>query len=319
MKKIPMTVRVLTLAGAAFALSACAETQLVIHSAKELTGTTGSSAVPKTKGRYKIGRPYQIKGTWYYPAENFKYVETGIASWYGPKFHGKKTANGETYDMNTLTAAHRTLPLPSVVRVINLRNGRSLNLRVNDRGPFARGRIIDVSRRAAQLLGFQRAGTARVRVEIVADESQRLKLAAMNGQLPKSQRITGQAVAKQSVQSRPISPSASNTRARRDRAVAPSQPAARRADINPQVVNRVPAQADSKLFIQAGAFADFANASRARTRLSRFGPAWVTKAQIGRRQYYRVRIGPMQTLQDADAVLDRMISSGFPQARIVVD
>lgn len=319
MIKISPIVRWITVGAAALILAACAETQLVIHSAKEITGSTSPAAVPKTKGRYKIGRPYQIKGTWYYPAENFKYVETGIASWYGPKFHGKKTANGETYDMNTLTAAHRTLPLPSVVRVINLQNGRSLNLRVNDRGPFARGRIIDVSRRAAQLLGFQRAGTARVRVEIVADESQRLKLAAMNGKLPKSERITGQAVAKQSVQTSPISSSSSSSRARRDRATSPSSPTARSPAPESQVVKRVPAKADSKLFIQAGAFADFANASRARTRLSRFGPAWVTKAQVGRRQFYRVRIGPMQTLQDADAVLDRMVSSGFPQARIVVD
>lgn len=311
--------RVLLAAATAFVVSACAETQLVIHSAKELTGSTGSSAVPKTKGRYKIGRPYQIKGTWYYPAENFKYVETGISSWYGPKFHGKKTANGETYDMNDLTAAHRTLPLPSVVRVINLKNGRSLNLRVNDRGPFARGRIIDVSRRAAQLLGFQRAGTAPVRVEIVADESQRLKLAAINGRLPGSERITGQAVAKQSVQSRPISGNASGTRARRDRPASVTRAPETRRIADAEVVKTVPTPPDSKLFIQAGAFADFANASRARTRLSRFGAAWVKKAQIGRRQYYRVRIGPMQTLRDADTVLAKMISSGFPQARIVVD
>ncbi|CAN0507107.1 unnamed protein product [Discosporangium mesarthrocarpum] len=132
------------LAGCMFLVSACAETQLVIHSAKELSGSNKSASVPKTKGSYKVGRPYQIQGTWYYPAENFKYVETGISSWYGPKFHGRKTANGETYNMNDLTAAHRTLPMPSMVRVINLKNGRSLKLRINDRGPFARGRIIVV-------------------------------------------------------------------------------------------------------------------------------------------------------------------------------
>jgi rare lipoprotein A len=276
--------------------------------------------VAKTKGRYKIGRPYQIKETWYYPAENFKYVETGIASWYGRKFHGKKTANGETYDMNTLTAAHRTLPLPSVVRVINLKNGRSLNLRVNDRGPFARGRIIDVSRRAAQLLDFQRAGTARVRVEIVAGESRRLKIAAINGQLPDSQKITGQAVAKQPVESQPISSTIlPNKRERSLSDTSAQKTITPIAEVETQTVKRLPAVADSKLFIQAGAFADFDNASRARTRLSRFGPAWVTKAQIGQRQYYRVRIGPVQSLQDADNLLDRMISSGFPQARLVVD
>ena len=310
--------RILVAAGAAFLLSACAETQLVIHSAKELTGTANTAGVLKTKGKYKIGRPYQIKGTWYYPAENFKYVETGISSWYGPKFHGKKTANGETYDMNTLTAAHRTLPLPSVVRVINLKNGRSLNLRVNDRGPFARGRIIDVSRRAAQLLGFQRAGTARVRVEIIADESQRLKLTAMNGSLPQSEKITGQAVAKQTVRSEPISGSAS-TRARRDRAVSAVPRRATGEVVKSGIVTTVPTPADSQLFVQAGAFADFANASKVRTRLSQLGPAWVTKARIGRRDFYRVRIGPMQNLDSADAVLAEMISSGFPKAQIVVD
>ena len=104
-------------------------------------------------------------------------MEEGVASWYGPGFHGKQTANGEIYDMNDLTAAHRTLPMPSIVRVTNLENGRSLKLKVNDRGPFARERIIDVSRRASQLLGFHQQGTTPVRVEIVEDESRMLAAA----------------------------------------------------------------------------------------------------------------------------------------------
>jgi rare lipoprotein A len=128
-------------------------------------------------GTYKVGTPYQIGGVWYYPKEDPFYAETGIASWYGEDFHGKLTANGERYNMDALTAAHRTLPLPTIVRVTNLETGKSLRLRVNDRGPYARGRIIDVSRRAADLLGFQRNGTARVRVEYegrgkVADPTQ---------------------------------------------------------------------------------------------------------------------------------------------------
>ncbi|MBO6783539.1 MAG: septal ring lytic transglycosylase RlpA family protein, partial [Alphaproteobacteria bacterium] len=135
---------------AALVLSACAETEFLVHTAKQVRG---DSVSPGT-GRYKIGDPYQIKGVWYYPAEDYQYSETGIASWYGPNFHGKKTANGETYNQNDLTAAHRTLPMPSAVRVTNLENGRSLVVRINDRGPFARGRIIDMSRRGAQLLGF---------------------------------------------------------------------------------------------------------------------------------------------------------------------
>lgn len=116
-------------------------------------------------GKQKVGRPYEVNGVWYHPKRDPYYDETGIASWYGHKFHGRRTANGEIYDMNELTAAHKTLPLPSRVLVTNLENGRQLVLRVNDRGPFARGRIIDVSRRAAQLLGFQRNGVARVRVQ----------------------------------------------------------------------------------------------------------------------------------------------------------
>src|SRR5690242_8159303 len=129
-------------------------------------------------GGYKVGDPYQINGVWYYPAEDWNYDETGIASWYGEDFHGKYTANGEVYDLNALTAAHRTLPMPSIVQVTNLENGRSIELRVNDRGPFARGRIIDVSRRAAQLLGFEGQGTAKVRVKLLVPESIQVQAAA---------------------------------------------------------------------------------------------------------------------------------------------
>src|SRR5258706_8852740 len=119
----------------------------------------------ENRGAYKVGQPYQIEGVWYYPKEDQFYDETGIASWYGEDFHGKNTANGEQYDMDALTAAHRTLPLPVIARVTNLENGRSLLVRVNDRGPYARGRIIDLSRHAAQLLGVYAKGTARVRVQ----------------------------------------------------------------------------------------------------------------------------------------------------------
>src|SRR5690242_17607174 len=132
-----------------------------------------AKAEPAARGKstYKVGTPYQIDGVWYYPAEDFTYDETGIASWYGEQFHAKETANGETFDLNSLTAAHRTLPMPSIVEVTNLENGRVLRLRVNDRGPFARGRILDVSRRAAQLLGFEGSGTAKVRVRIMVEDS----------------------------------------------------------------------------------------------------------------------------------------------------
>ncbi len=116
---------------------------------------------------YKVGAPYRVDGVAYVPRIDPDYDETGVASWYGPGFHGRPTANGDIYDMNALTAAHPTLPMPSRVRVVNLENGRTVVLEVNDRGPFVKGRIIDVSQRAARDLGFLRQGTARVRVRVL--------------------------------------------------------------------------------------------------------------------------------------------------------
>lgn len=157
-----------TLIGAALVLADCAETTLVAHLAKELAGTT-TPATPR--GVYKVGEPYQIDGVWYRPREDFAYDQTGIASWYGPDFHGQLTANGEVFDQEALTAAHPTLAMPSLARVINLENGRSVVVRINDRGPFVRGRVIDVSRQTARLLGFEAKGTAKVRVAVLGAES----------------------------------------------------------------------------------------------------------------------------------------------------
>lgn len=121
--------------------------------------------LPKGGGYYKVGKPYQIKGRWYTPRVDPTYDEAGQASWYGPNFHGKKTANGEVFDQDALTAAHPTIPLPSYAYVTNLENGRTLLVRINDRGPFANDRILDASARVARELGFYEQGTARVRVK----------------------------------------------------------------------------------------------------------------------------------------------------------
>lgn len=135
---------------------------------------------------YKVGAPYMINGVTYHPREDLSYRRIGIASYYGGErqgvdFHGRPTANGEIYDMYGLTAAHPTLPMPSVVNVTNLENGRTLKLRVNDRGPFHDGRLIDVSRKAARELGFEEKGVARVRVEVLPDETRALKEAMLRG------------------------------------------------------------------------------------------------------------------------------------------
>lgn len=121
----------------------------------------------KGGGRYHVGKPYQIAGYWYRPKTDPDYIRAGTASWYGPGFHGRLTANGEIFDMNSLTAAHPTMPLPSYARVTNVGNNRSVIVRVNDRGPFAHDRLIDLSKRTAQLLGFIHSGTAKVRVEYI--------------------------------------------------------------------------------------------------------------------------------------------------------
>lgn len=124
--------------------------------------------LPRGGGRNQIGKPYQVKGKWYYPKEKKKdYTVVGKASWYGNAFHGRLTANGEIYDKEHLTAAHPTMPLPSYARVTNTENGSSVIVRVNDRGPFARGRVIDLSKRAAELLDYKHSGVAQVKVEYV--------------------------------------------------------------------------------------------------------------------------------------------------------
>src|SRR6266571_3385495 len=123
--------------------------------------------VPKGGGTYRIGKPYTVGGRIYVPEEDTSYREEGLASWYGDDFHGRLTANGEVFDMASLTAAHTTLPMPCYARVTNLGNGKSLIVRVNDRGPYVGNRLIDVSNRAAELLEFKGHGVARVRVEYV--------------------------------------------------------------------------------------------------------------------------------------------------------
>ncbi len=147
---------------------------------------------------YKVGQPYQVKGVWYYPKDQPSYDEIGIASWYGEQFHNHYTADGEIFDMGMASAAHKTLPLPSLVEVTNLTNGRKVIVRVNDRGPFVDGRVIDMSKAAAEELGFVAAGVTRVRVRYVgkapappetrqyqASNSQQPSLPKANFKLPK--------------------------------------------------------------------------------------------------------------------------------------
>jgi len=302
----------------AITLAACAETEFLVHTAKQVRG----DSIPTGEGRYKVGSPYQIKGAWYYPAEDFEYSETGIASWYGPNFHGKQTANGETYNQNDMTAAHRTLPMPSAVRVTNLENGRSIVLRINDRGPFARGRIIDVSRRGAQLLGFEKNGVAKVRVDILPNESRQLKAAAINGS---SQQIQVAASPRDAVVSRPL-PSTAPARPNARATEPASAPAPVRTTSLPPPVDPVLSDdvevlqvSPTGIYVQAGAFSRLENALRMRDRLFDMGPTQISRFPVSGTEIYRVRIGPLATVEVADATLARVVNSGVSEAQLIVE
>lgn len=324
-KFIPLCLSVFAL----IALSACAETQLVVHAAKQV-----GPAASRADGAYKVGEPYEVAGVWYYPKVDYAYRESGIASWYGPGFDGRITANGEVYDQNDLTAAHRTLPMPSVVRVTNLENGRSIKVRINDRGPFKNGRIIDLSRRGADLLGFTQQGTAKVMVEVVEDESRLIAAAALTEEAAENAPDPAPMIP---VESEPLladgslveptlasNPAASQTAAvpRPSRQPAASVAAPTRAPLPVPVLDgRVTTQpvTPTRIFVQAGAFTRFDNANRLRAQLSGLGPARISEAMVDNRQFFRVRFGPMGSVNDADALLGVLIDNGHTAARVVVD
>ncbi|MCW5731476.1 MAG: septal ring lytic transglycosylase RlpA family protein [Alphaproteobacteria bacterium] len=312
-------------AGLLLALAGCTETKLAVHAAKQAQTPSARELGVRQQGAYKVGNPYQINGVWYYPSEDPNYDQTGIASWYGEQFHGRQTANGEIYDMNELTAAHQTLPMPSVVRVTNLENGRSIVVRVNDRGPFANGRIIDMSRRGAQLLGFERQGTAKVRVQILPQDGQQPSTMVAQAGAERPQVV---AAPRGSVSAETLTPPPGRGQAQpvpQTSAPQPSavqvlaaQPASVPSAPPPQQVQQLPVQ-PTGIFVQAGAFSQFDNANRLRARLSVIGPAAVNQVNVRGQDFFRVRVGPLASVEEADRALAQVISVGQSDARIVVD
>jgi len=298
----------------ALGLGACGETRVAGRTGAGPVLSPGEAAPDGAgSGRYKVGAPYEINGKWYHPRVDYDYDETGIASWYGPKFHGRKTANGETFDQHRLTAAHKTLPLPSMVRVTNLENGRQVKLRVNDRGPFSRGRIIDVSTRAAELLDFRQQGTAKVRVQVIESESRRLAALARGG--------PSQAGAVDVPEAAPTVTVAVNAADREDTGANGQDGAVRRVAAVPEPDGRVTrvAVGDSDIFIQAGSFVRYDNARRLSARLSALAPTRIEPVRLNQRRFYRVRLGPVDTVADADRLLGRVLRQGHGEAQVVVD
>jgi rare lipoprotein A len=284
----------------------------------------GSVSVPPNAGVYKIGKPYQVGDTWYYPREQPDYDETGVASWYGPTFYGKHTANGEIYTAGDLTAAHRTLPMPVNVRVTNLENGRSIIVRVNDRGPFAKGRIIDLSERAAELLGFKAKGTARVRVTFVSRADLEGGAPPADDTPPEiASAVPAAPTAPVATEELPPVPGSTIDAAGPVAALpSPAAPALATADsavaTQPTgVVTEVPVPAVTHLYVQVGAFSSLQNAQRVQARLG--NGLKISTVTQGGRTIYRVRLGPFDRVSDADQALARLSGAGSNDAQIVVD
>lgn len=279
----------------------------------------------KSAGMYKVGSPYRIKGVLYTPQEYDTFTETGIASWYGPGFHGKSTANGERFDTGELTAAHRTLPLPSLVRVTNLENGRSVFLRVNDRGPYAHGRVIDISQKGAELLGFKNKGTARVRVELMKRESAQLAALAKKGISTKGHenKYNG---SKTYAHGLPPTPpptppirqvSATPVPIPLDDGSTLSGHVKRGVVYPDPVVEQKRVQATT-LLVQVASFAGESQAQALAEKLQPYGSARVYPGMVNGKSYFRVRI-PARDLQTADALVHRLESKGYEGCLIVVE
>jgi len=237
--------------------------------------------------RYKLGAPYQAGGVWYVPAEQPAYDEVGLASWYGDQFNGKPTANGELFDMNIASAAHATLPMPSIVEVTNLENGKTIQVRLNDRGPFHPGRIIDMSRGAAQQLGFYQKGTAQVRVRYVGP-------APLNGVDAQTSVATNRM--------QPLLP--------------PMQSAPVGSEMAAPARHRIET-ASGGYSVQAGAFSDRGNAERVAARLASAGRTAVLPMDRNGARLYRVTVGSWPSAEAAGAARQQVASLGFAEARIV--
>lgn len=262
-------------------------------------------------GVYKIGEPYQISNIWYRPEENYNYKEVGIASWYGPDFHRGITANGETYNMHELSAAHRTLPLPSIVKVTNLDNGKSVVVRVNDRGPFVNNRIIDLSKAAAEKLDFIQSGTAKVRVEILADESKELKknILKNGGKVVDGAPITDSQEPPSFSEPIVLSP---------DTVVVEDETTAKVAENKTLYSPKDKVVATSgNYYIQAGAFSNKDNALAVQKKLSSFGRVSIQEVKKDSGTIYRVRLGRFETGEDAADLMEEIEKFGYKDLRLI--
>ncbi|MGF7162660.1 rare lipoprotein A [Rhodoligotrophos appendicifer] len=294
----------------------------------------GNGPLPKGGGRYHVGKPYDIAGEKYYPREQPNYDETGTGSWYGPKFNRRMTSNGEWFDMEYLSAAHPTLPLPSYAKVTNVSTGKSIIVRVNDRGPFVNNRVIDLSKRSAEVLELKTRGTGQLRVQYIGPAPLNDKgahLMAMNNELKRGTPLkymvasansrTGAAGGSAPVQVA----QAFQTDAPRIAAAAPEkrEPSAPPAPFQMAAASQAASSikgsesASGGYYVQAAALSNPDNAYRVRAQLSGIGPVEVAPLEAGSRTLFRVRVGPLTDHGTADSALRGVIAAGYPDAKIV--
>ncbi len=258
--------------------------------------------------RERVGPPYQANGQWYVPTPEPGYEQTGTASWYGPTFNGGRTASGEAFDQTALTAAHPTLPIPSLVQVTNLENGREVIVRVNDRGPFVGGRVMDVSQGAAQVLGFEQAGHARVHIRYLGPAPRHVNADGSNA--PATQSVPAAAAPRSEAEEGPASllPPSSTAPAL---AGGPTEQAATPAPASSQYA----AAANGAFFVQVGAYSDLGNAQRVRDAVGAAGPVAVdTRQTSAGAELFRVRVGPWASREEADAARRTVASLGYSDA-----
>lgn len=260
--------------------------------------TTEQSAQPWLE-RERVGPPYQANGQWYVPTPEPGYEQTGTASWYGAQFHGQRTASGEVFDQEALTAAHPTLPIPSLVQVTNLENGREIIVRVNDRGPFVGERLLDVSRGAAQALGFEQDGHARVHVRYLGPAPRRVN--ADGTPAPASTHVPAAPATNQPQQAEEGPHSLLPVPV--DHAGLAGAPEAPRA---------APQPASGGFFVQVGAYSDPENARRVQGQVSAAGPAVMdVRTTASGLELFRVRSGPWSTREEAEVARRELAAIGY--------
>ena len=289
--------------------------------------------IPFGGGQYQVGNAYEVGGRWFNPHEQPGYDKEGTASWYGEAFHRRRTSNGEWFDMNTLTAAHATLPLPSYVLVTNLENNRQVVVRVNDRGPFVGTRVIDLSKRAADVLGYRAKGKAHVRVKLIGpaplqDSMEHVvamndavrqgagmrELVAMSGdtsaQAPETQVAMNDDNADMPLTdaSAPMPPPRAAKPGRLPFAMASP---AQQADYAPEQ------QIQQAYVVRVGVFHDLGNAQSAYQAVASFGPAKIVRAVGANGPLYRVEMGPLDNRADAESALTTAQGAGFEDAKLV--